>query len=465
MLLPLLLLLGAIAGVHGADLPIGVNYGANADNLPTPAAVASFLATKTTINRVKLFDANPAFLSAFAANAPAISLAVSLPNSVLPALADKATGLDAARGWVRDNLAAQVAAGANVTLLLAGNEILGPTIDPNLVVALLPAMRRLAQALKLEGLPRVRVTTPHYLGILAPSDGIPSNARFRPGFDNKILAPMLRFLRDTASPLMVNAYPYFSYNAQTLDYAIFRPNRGIYDPATKLNYTSMFDAQMDAIYTAMKKLGFADVEIAVGEAGWPTKAESGQVGVGPEEARDFNAGMIRVCSGGKGTPLMPGKTFETYIFSLFDENQKPGPIAERNFGIFNPDFTPKYDLGLLRQGSSGAPNPSPNPSPKPSPNPSTNPSPSGGGKWCVVKAGANATDLQNNINYACGYIDCKPIQSGGACFDPNNVQSHASYVMNAYYQAKGRHDYDCDFKGTGVVTSNNPSYGSCKYVS
>ncbi|KAL6908004.1 hypothetical protein ACP4OV_002174 [Aristida adscensionis] len=451
MLLPLLLLLLLHGAAAAQALPIGVNYGANGDNLPTPAAVAAFLAGSTSIDRVKLFDANPAFLSAFASAAPHISLAVSLPNSLLPTLADKSSGLDAARGWVRDNLAA---AGANVTLLLAGNEILGPVVDPNLVVALLPAMRRLAQALQLEGLPHVRVTTPHYLGILAPSDGIPSNGSFRAAFADKVLAPMLRFHRDTGSPLMVNAYPYFSYNAQNLNYAVFRPNAGVYDPAAKLNYTSMFDAQMDAVYTAMKRLGYGDVDIAVGEAGWPTQADAGQVGVGVEEARDFNAGMMRVVSGGKGTPLMPGRTFETYIFSLFDENQKPGPEAERHFGIFNTDFTPKYDLGLLTHASppSGAPNPSPSPSPKPSP--------SGAGKWCVAKTGANASDLQNNINYACGYVDCKPIQSGGACFDPNNAQSHASYVMNAYYQANGRHDYDCDFKGTGVVTSSDPITGA-----
>jgi len=38
---------------------------------------------------VKLFDANPAFLDAFAANAPSISL------TVLPTFADKSMGLDA----------------------------------------------------------------------------------------------------------------------------------------------------------------------------------------------------------------------------------------------------------------------------------------------------------------------------------------------------------------------------------
>ena len=46
---------------------------------------------------------------------------------------------------------------------------------------------------------------------------------------------MLKFHNDTGSPFMVNAYPYFSYNAVTLNYA------GVYDPATKINYTSMFD--------------------------------------------------------------------------------------------------------------------------------------------------------------------------------------------------------------------------------
>jgi len=50
---------------------------------------------------------------------------------------------------------------------------------------------------------------------------------------------MLKFHSDTRSPFMVNAYPYFSYNAATLNYAVFHPNDGVYDHATKINYTSM----------------------------------------------------------------------------------------------------------------------------------------------------------------------------------------------------------------------------------
>jgi hypothetical protein len=58
---------------------IRVNYDANIDNLPTSEAVTSFIATNTTINHVKLFDANLAFL---ATNTPSISL----HNFVLPTL-------------------------------------------------------------------------------------------------------------------------------------------------------------------------------------------------------------------------------------------------------------------------------------------------------------------------------------------------------------------------------------------
>ncbi|WP_423797079.1 glycosyl hydrolase family 17 protein, partial [Mycobacterium tuberculosis] len=85
---------------------------------------------------------------------------------------------------------------------------------------------------------------------------------------------------------MVNPYPYFGYgySAAKLNYATFRPNPGMYDPVTKIRYMNMFDAQMDAVHTAMRKLGYGDVEIVVGETGWPTAGEPGQVGADPESA-------------------------------------------------------------------------------------------------------------------------------------------------------------------------------------
>lgn len=85
-------------------------------------------------------------------------------------------------------------------------------------------------------------------------------------------------------------------------------------------------------------------------------------------------------------------------------------------------------------------------------------SPESDRKWCVPKSDASDEALQKNIDYVCSSgVDCKPIQSGGPCFDPNTVRSHASYAMNAYYQTFGRNDYNCDFNRTGFLTSSDPS--------
>uniref|UniRef100_A0A803N100 X8 domain-containing protein n=1 Tax=Chenopodium quinoa TaxID=63459 RepID=A0A803N100_CHEQI len=59
--------------------------------------------------------------------------------------------------------------------------------------------------------------------------------------------------------------------------------------------------------------------------------------------------------------------------------------------------------------------------------------------WCVPKQQATDAQLQSNINYVCSHgVDCKPIQLGGACYNPNNARAHATYAMNTFYQDKGR---------------------------
>lgn len=321
------------------SLSIGVNYGALADNLPPPAQVAAFLKENTFIDRVKLFDANPEFIRAFAGTG--VSMVVTVPNGDIPGVAK----LPAARDWVAAHIAPFYPA-TNISLLAVGNEVLA-TSDKNLIAHLLPAMRSLTAALAQAGMGKIRVTTPHSLGILSASEP-PSTGRFRRGYDRAIFAPMLQFHRQTKTPFMVNPYPYFGYTARTLNYAIFKPNGGIFDAATGINYTNMFVAQMDAVHSAMKRLGYGDVEIAVGETGWPSAGDAGQPELSVENAASYNGNLIREVNSGRGTPLMPGRRFETYIFSLFNENQKPGPTAERNFGLFRADLTPVYDVGLAR---------------------------------------------------------------------------------------------------------------------
>lgn len=97
----------------------------------------------------------------------------------------------------------------------------------------------------------------------------------------------------------------------------------------------------------------------------------------------------------------------------------------------------------------------------PAPATPTAPSPTaddGDKKWCVPNKDASDAALQSNIDYVCGSgVDCTPIQDDGPCFEPNTVRSHAAFAMNAYYQANGRNNFNCDFISTGVVTTIDPS--------
>ncbi|KAK4431189.1 Glucan endo-1,3-beta-glucosidase [Sesamum alatum] len=319
-------------------------------------------------------------------------------------------------------------------------------------------MRTLYKALRMEGIKDIKVSTAHSLAILEPSD-IPSMTKFRAGWDKGIVAPILEFHRATKSSFMVNPYPYFGYKNEKANLALFRPNKGLFDKGTKILYSNMYDMQLDSVYISMKKLGYGDVNISVGETGWASLGETyEQPKCSVANAASYNGALVRKYESGRGTPLMPGRKFETYIFALFNENKKPGSLAERNFGLFYPNFAPVYDAGIMRVGANSVKNPS---------IPTRPMTPAiGNKKWCLPKPNASDAALQANIDYVCSQgIDCKPIQAGGACFTPSTVRSHASFAMNSYYQTKGRNDFNCDFSGTGSITNIDPSTGGCKYVS
>lgn len=323
-----------------AAYSVGVNYGTVADNLPSPSQAAAFLKTQTIIDRIKLFDANPDILRAFANTG--IAVTVTVGNSDVPALAK----LPAAQTWIVNNIL-PFHPQTIINRIAVGNEILA-TSDKNLIARVLPAMKALYSALKLANITDVQVSTPHSLGILAPKSEPPSSGHFRRGYDKVIFAPILDFHRETKSPFLVNPYPFYGFSAETLNYALFKPNPGVYDNVTGLNYTNMFDAQMDAVFSAMKKVGYEDVDIVVAETGWPSAGDTNQPEANMENALSYNGNLVKHVNSGKGTPLMPNRTFETYIFALFNENLKPA-TSERNYGLFKPDLTPVYDVGVLRQ--------------------------------------------------------------------------------------------------------------------
>lgn len=79
--------------------------------------------------------------------------------------------------------------------------------------------------------------------------------------------------------------------------------------------------------------------------------------------------------------------------------------------------------------------------------------------WCVAKNNAADSALQTAIDWACGPggADCGPIQQGGPCYDPSDIQKTASYAFNDYFLKHGMTEDSCFFDNTAALTSLNPS--------
>jgi hypothetical protein len=286
-----------------------------------------------------------------------------------------------------------------------------------------------------------------------------------------VVKPLLVFLRATGAPFMVNAYPFYGLTDDTpLDFALFRVGAtGVMDAGSGLLYTNALDAQLDAVHSAMDRMGFGDVVVVVAETGWPWAGEDWETGVGADHAGDYNKNAIRHLGSGVGTPLRPNRTFEVSIFSLFDEDLKPGPLSQRHFGLFHADMTPVYAAGILTAPEYVGPvsskvTPAAAAS-VPAPAPDATAADSGGRRWCVPAPAADAAVLQENIDFVCGQggIDCSAIRLGGSCYEPDTLQAHAAYAMNLYFRSNGDHEFDCEFGHTGVVTTADPSKTSSSF--
>ena len=142
----------------------------------------------------------------------------------------------------------------------------------------------------------------------------------------------------------------------SLDYALSNPYHvGAIDPYTRLQYTSMLYAQVDAVAYATSQLGYNNIPVYVSETGWPSKGDTDEVGATVENARAYSRNLMLRQAAGEGTPLRPRQRLEVYLFALFNENMKPGPTSERNYGLYQPDGrTMVYNVGLMQQSTSAA---------------------------------------------------------------------------------------------------------------
>uniref|UniRef100_M8BVI3 Glucan endo-1,3-beta-glucosidase 12 n=1 Tax=Aegilops tauschii TaxID=37682 RepID=M8BVI3_AEGTA len=503
--LPLLLFSRSEAG------EVGVCYGRNGNNLMDPASVVQLL-KKNGITSVRVYDTDQGVLDAMKNSG--IKMVVAVPNEMLPSAAGDP---DWAIQWANNNLLPYYPA-TDIRGVTVGNEVFKQANEHT--SHLVPAMRNVQAALAGLGLAdAVKVTTPIALDALKVSFP-PSEGEFKDDIAQSVMSPMIDFLAQTGSYLMVNIYPYYAYSssngAMDINYVTFRPNGGVVDSRAGLTYYSLYEAQLDAVYYAMERLGSSSsrnhtkkMRMLRGRRGPKPKvpAIGGEsspggcaycpqsLGFTKADAQAYTNNLIKLALSGAGTPHRPEFDISVYIFELFNENEKP-TVEEQNYGLFYPNGQPVYqvDFGAGDKSSSCAIQPG-----KPCYEPDTKVAhatyafndyyqrkgrasgtcdfsgaasivyrqPAGtcdpkAASWCVANAAVGDARLQAALDWACGHgADCSAIQPGARCFDPDTKVAHASYAFNDYYQRNGRSGSSCHFGGAGSVVHQAPKIGNC----
>ncbi|KAH7289186.1 hypothetical protein KP509_31G062400 [Ceratopteris richardii] len=437
-----------IASYADGRYTIGVNYGQLGDNLLSPHEAVKLI-KDMKVGKVKIYDANPPILHELRNSK--IKVSVMLPNEQIIAVG---MNKSVANDFVRTNISGFYG-DTKIRTLLVGNEILSGSNEtwPYLV----PAMINLHHALREQKLRKVKVSTPLAMNLFQASVFPPSKAAFRTDLVDSVLKPMLKFLARTRSSVFIDVYPFFEWGANpsniSLDFALFDPSAPKYKDENGLEYENLLDVQLDALVSAMAKVGYPDARITISETGWPSKMDLDQKGADIPNAAIFNRRLVKkmLARPPLGTPLRKAKVIDTYIFALFNENLKPGPTTERNFGLLYPNGTHVYDIDLTGNKNESEYEPLPPVPPEAAP---------GSLKlWCIANPQIDMGALGAALSYACGEgsADCAPIQPGGSCFFPNNTVSHASYAFNDYYNKFHKIGGTCVFAGAADLTTVDPS--------
>lgn len=332
------LILSAISAIHNQiglvlveAIDIGICYGTLGNDLP-PAAQVIKLYQNYGISKVRLFDPNAEALQALRASQ--ISVSLGIRNEDLPALA---ASQDAVNNWFATNVEPYLN-DVVFSYITVGNEVVPGELGPNV----LPVMQFLKTTLQANNFPGIKVTTVVPGNVLG--DSFPPSA----GAFSKESAPVMKGILDFLSaqgwPLMINVYPYFAYKSDPvnvrLDYAQFTATSPVVQDGA-LSYSNLFDAIVDAFFSAMEKQNAGNVNVVVSESGWPSDGNGNFTS--PQLAGTYNRNFFKHIVGKTGTPKRPGADMEGFIFATFNENQKPIG-EEQHFGLFYPSMDPVYPV-------------------------------------------------------------------------------------------------------------------------
>ena len=185
-----------------------------------------------------------------------------------------------------------------------GNEPFLESYNNSFMETTFPALKNIVKALEAAGHGDIKTSIPLNADVYESSSTSPSNGDFR-GDVKDLMLDIVGFLKDKGAPFIVNIYPFLSlYQNENFpeDFAFFDGGGKSITDNSK-TYNNVFDANFDTLVWALKKNGYGDMKIIVGEIGWPT---DGHIKANPKIAKKFYDGLMKKLSSNKGTPMRPG---------------------------------------------------------------------------------------------------------------------------------------------------------------
>ncbi|KAJ3675626.1 hypothetical protein LUZ60_004668 [Juncus effusus] len=427
---------------------LGVNWGTVTYH-PLPMVSMIQLLKDNGIKKVKLFDVDHDILTGLVGTD--IEVMVTITNGKLADMGN----YDTAKDWVKRNLTRylDLEGGVNIAYVAVGNEPFLKDYNGTFNNVTFPALKNVQNALNEANYTHIKATIPLNADVYYSPDynPVPSAGVFRDDIAD-LMGEIIEFYHNNSCPFTVNIYPFLSLfygkGKFPIDYAFFDGNLNpLMDNGVA--YTNVLDANYDTLASVLNKAGYKDMPIIVGEIGWPT---DGDVNANVSYAQNFYQGMVKHLAAKQGTPLRPNTTMQVYVFGLIDEDGKsilPGNF-ERHWGIFTYDGQPKFQLDITGKGGKNTLVPAKNVTYLAK-------------QWCVLNPNMkNTTALEDNTNYACQNADCTSLSYGSSCSSLDS-NGQASYSFNSYYQNFNQQNASCHFDGFAMITTKDPSTGTCKF--
>lgn len=320
---------------------VGVNFSNTFQKKPISVSTAATAIAATGAGVVKMYNYEQTdFIQD--AKSKGLQVIIGIPNEKLADLsANKASALSAVVDVVKTYA-------DTIIMVCVGNEPLAPWKNGKYTASLVPAIQNLQTALEAANA-ATPLTVPFNYAIMGNS--YPPSAGVLNSDLTSTIKDVCKVIKSSGAVFMINIYPFLDITANptkiTLPYCLFTSTSVVVQDGS-YGYKCIFDASYDALSIALTAIGYGDLQIVVGECGWPSGPTDEYPITKTPNPETFNKNLITHCQSGNGTPRHPNMKIQCFIFEMYDEELKDTSAGdfEISWGICDNTGKAKYSITI-----------------------------------------------------------------------------------------------------------------------